>query len=119
MNTAICSRVTGCDGQKLPPPHPSTAPRRASSSIHRQNGLLAGTSLNIGGSVQAGGFNVGSSVRSTNTAVSSRVTVCWGQKFPPPQPAVTPRRASSSIQRQNGLLAGTSPNAGVPQGAGT
>src|SRR6185369_16223672 len=111
MNTAICSRVTAPVGQKFPPPHPPTTPRRASSSTQRQKGDAAGTSPNTG-VVQAGGSRAGSSVRRTNTAICSRVTAAVGQKFPPPQPATTPRLASSSIHLQKGLLAGTSANIG-------
>src|SRR4029453_10506398 len=56
---AICCRVTGSLGQKLPPPQPPVIPRRASSSINGQNGLLAGTSLNISSpGTQAGGLNI-------------------------------------------------------------
>src|SRR6185295_13026511 len=106
MKTPICSRVTGSVGQYLPPPQPLTTPRRASSSIHLQNGLVAGTSLNTG-VVQAGGLSVGSSVRSTNTAICSRVTACAGQYLPPPQPETTLRRASSSMNLQYTLEAGT------------
>jgi hypothetical protein len=43
-----------------------------------------------------------------NTLICSRVTGSAGQYRPPPQPVTTPRRASSSTQRQNGLDAGTS-----------
>ena len=39
--------------------------------------------------------------------------------MPLPQPLTTARRASSSIQRQKGLLAGTSVNTGVVQSGGT
>src|SRR5262245_57347607 len=92
-------------------------PRRNSSSIHLQNGLEAGTSLNTG-VVQLGGLSAGSSVFSTNTAICSRETATDGQKMPGPQPETTPRRTSSSIQRQNGLLAGTSVNIGVVQAGG-
>ena len=58
--------------------HPETTPRRCSSSIHRQKGLLAGTSVKTG-VVQAGGSNIGFSVRSTKTAICSRVTDAVGQ----------------------------------------
>src|SRR4029079_9752074 len=92
-------------------------PRRASSSIHLQKGLVAGTSLNTG-VPQAGGLRAGSSVRSTKMAICSRVTGVIGRWLLPPQPATTPRRASSSTHLQKGLLAGTSLNMGVPQGGG-
>jgi hypothetical protein len=39
--------------------------------------------------------------------------------LPPPQPATTPRRASSSIQGQKALEAGTSAKTGAPQAGGT
>ena len=48
------------------------------------------------------------------TLISPRVTATDGQKFPLPQPATTPRRASSSIQRQKALDAGTSANISDP-----
>ena len=57
---------------------PSGGSATASSSIHRQKGSTAGTSANTG-VVQAGGSSAGSSVRSTNTAICSRVTAAAGQ----------------------------------------
>jgi hypothetical protein len=63
----------------LPPPQPVTTWRRASSSIHLQKPLEAGTSLNIDGVGQFGGLSAGSSVRSTKTAICSRVVALPGQ----------------------------------------
>src|SRR5262245_30786771 len=117
MKTPICSRVTGLVGQYRPGAQPVTTPRRNSSSIHLQNGLLAGTSVKIG-VVQLGGLRLGSSVGLRNTAICSRVTGLVGQYRLGAQPLTTPRRNSSSMKRQNGLLAGTSVNTGVPQAGG-
>jgi hypothetical protein len=101
----------------LPPPQPETTPRRA-SSIHRQK-LLSGTSANISDpATQAGGLSAGSSVRSTNTAICSRVVGLAGQYRLGPQPETTPRRDSSSMNLQNGLEAGTSVKIGVVQAGG-
>src|SRR5262245_13696603 len=83
--------------------------RRASSSIHLQNALLAGTSLNISDpATQAGGLSVGSSVRSRKTDIWSRVTGLAGQYRLAAQPPLMPRLASSSMNLQNGLVSGTS-----------
>src|SRR6187549_2623864 len=114
-NTAICSRVTGLVGQYFPPPQPLTTPRRTSSSIHLQKGLEAGTSANISApATQFGGLIVLSSVRSTKTAIASRVADVPTQYAPPPQPLTTPRRTSSSTHLQKGLDAGTSANISEP-----
>ena len=51
-----------------------------------------------------GPYRLSPNVTLTNTLICSRVTGAVGQKFPPPQPVTTPRRAISSIQRQNDEL---------------
>src|SRR5215470_13010888 len=108
-NTPIWSRVTLAVGQYAPFPQPLTTPRRASSSIHLQNGLEAGTSLNISEpATQAGGLRFGSSVFSVKIDICSRVTGFCGQYRLGPQPPTTPRLASSSTKRQKGLVSGTS-----------
>src|SRR5687768_3569514 len=71
------------------------------------------------GVVQLGGLSAGSSVRSTNTAICSRVAGERGQYSVAEHPATTPRLASSSTQRQKGLVTGTSENIGTaPHGGG-
>ena len=83
----------------MPPPHPLTTARRASSSIHRQKGLLAGTSANTG-VVQAGGtYPAPSFATSTNTAICSRVVELAGQYWVALQPPVTPWCSSVSMKR--------------------
>src|SRR5262245_58237124 len=104
----------------MPVPQPVTTPRRTSSSIHLQKGLVAGTSLKTGVR-QAGGLSDGSSVRSTKIAICSRVTGLWGQYCGGAElhPLTTPRLASSSMNLQKGLVSGTSVNRlGGAQAAG-
>jgi hypothetical protein len=57
-------------------------------------------------------------VVSRKTAIWPRVTEPVGQKFPLPQPAVIPRRATSLIQGACGSLQGTSAKTGVVQAGG-
>ena len=45
-NTAICARVTGSVGQKLPLPHPPVIPSAAIASIQSTAKLPSGTSVN-------------------------------------------------------------------------
>lgn len=51
-----------------------------------------------------------------NTAICPRVSGEFGQKFPPPHPAVIPESASASTNWKNGWSGGTSPKVG-PIGA--
>ena len=44
--TAICPRVSGLSGQKLPEPHPAVIPEAASASMNRKNVCVVGTSPN-------------------------------------------------------------------------
>src|SRR5690349_16286262 len=55
-------------------------------------------------------------VRTRNTAIWSRRFGSFGQYFPPPQPAVTPSAASSSIHGVNGSSRARSLN--TPVGGG-
>src|SRR4029453_2141392 len=77
MKPAICARVTELPGQYLVAVQPPVIPRRASSSMNGQNGLLAGTSVNISWpGTQAGGwgrFRASARV----SAISSRVVPFW------------------------------------------
>src|SRR4051812_16328548 len=43
-----------------------------------------------------------------NTAICARVTELFGQKFPPPHPALTPLRATRTMKLWNGFDGGTS-----------
>ena len=93
-------------------------PWPARYSIHRQNGLVSGTSKNRLGGTHGGGTTLGSRRRPRKTAICSRVTGLFGQKLPLPQPVTTLLRNSSSHHEQNGLEAGRSEKTGVPQAGG-
>src|SRR4030095_15620828 len=75
--TAICCRVTGSPGQNKPGAQPPVIPRRESSSMNGQNGLLAGTSLNISWpATQAGGLLIFRALAIAR-AICSRVGPFW------------------------------------------
>ncbi len=58
------------------------------------------------------------SARSRKAAICARVTGSFGQKLPPPQPAVTPLRKSFSMASWNMWLPGTSrKSANQPRGS--
>src|SRR5690242_18504262 len=82
-------------------------PSSASRSTQSANGDGHGTSANRprhGGGTQS----LPCSARSRKTATCARVTDDVEQKLPAPQPAVIPRRTSSSIASWNGSACGTS-----------
>jgi hypothetical protein len=83
-----------------------------SSRIHEAKGFEHGTSA--AGAPEHGPGSAGSPMAfRRKTAICSRVTGARGQKFPPPQPAVTPASTIASIQGAKGLEQGTSANAPV------
>ena len=83
MKTAICARVTEALGQYVVGVQPAVMPCRASSSIHGQNGLEAGTSVNISlPGTQAGGTKVAGAVARYISTRSWRVIVFSSDAVP-------------------------------------
>ena len=89
-NTAICARVTDCDGENFPGEVPEVIPSPTSQITASAKYEFEGTSEN-----PFGPFGSGEpATRHKNTAICARVTDCDGENFPGEVPEVIPSPTS-------------------------
>src|SRR6187200_1444688 len=85
-------------------------PSALSRSIHAAANAVLATSENTVPVAGGGAYETPCSAFRRKTAICDRFTGEFGQKFPPPQPAVMPSVETVKMESWNGLISGTSKN---------